>query len=575
VSVLQRLHTASGRPEVFLSTSDNSVVIVNTQSLDIMDVNCRSRIHSPIVRMSFAPNGRFLACFTTNSMLTVISTNFETKVLDFDTAEGSTKPPNQMEWCGEDSVVLHWKNLGVLMVGPYGDWLRFPYGDDIAIDSRVFLVGEMDSCRIVTHSGRCDILQRVPPEAAQLLRIGSIEPGAMLLDASDAFEAGSPNADEAARAITRTGLLMEAVDICIDAACKEFDIRTQKRLMRAASYGMHFTYKDGLEVHALLGGSTIMKSSSGLDEEADEGEGKEGEHKTDGEQQQTLAESLTERPSETAKKFVHSARKIRVMNALRAANVGFPLSSAQYDEITPTGVIARLVGMGRPALATELSAYLDLDANVQAFARASRAAAFVASDTKNFDTQTADIAIKMLQQDLGSHSIDAALNRGAYATVALAAFRAGRPGVASLILRLETSPTDKVPALIAIGSYADAAAVAASARDTDLIFQSLMDFERACYTSAQDEAKARMKFISTVVQKFPREAYDLLKLYYSILHDVKPINHLLFVGQNFSDAGAHMANQALKMGRSDQEFLVTLRVSSFKFLTSVFLILTN
>lgn len=78
------------------------MVIVNTATLSMMDVDCRERISSPIVAMEFAPNGRFLACFTQSSILTVISTSFETKVLDFDTSEGSSAPPLEMKWCGED-----------------------------------------------------------------------------------------------------------------------------------------------------------------------------------------------------------------------------------------------------------------------------------------------------------------------------------------------------------------------------------------------------------------------------------------------------------------------------------------
>ena len=85
-----------------MSTSDNSVVVVNTATAEIKDLDCRQRIASPIVEMCFAPNGRFLACFTENNMLTVISATFETKVLDFDTSEGSSQPPLEMKWCGED-----------------------------------------------------------------------------------------------------------------------------------------------------------------------------------------------------------------------------------------------------------------------------------------------------------------------------------------------------------------------------------------------------------------------------------------------------------------------------------------
>jgi hypothetical protein len=69
-----------------------------------------------------------------------------------------------------------------------------------------------------------------------LLRIGSIEPSAMLLDATDAFESGSAASDEAAR-FTKTGMLHEAIESCAEAAAKEFDIATQKRLLRAVCSG--------------------------------------------------------------------------------------------------------------------------------------------------------------------------------------------------------------------------------------------------------------------------------------------------------------------------------------------------
>ncbi len=106
ISVLPRTRTACRHPEVFLATSDNSVVVVNTSTAEIKDLDCRARISAPIVEMSFAPNGRFLACFTESSMLTVISATFETKVLDFDTSEGSSQPPLEMKWCGEDRYVV-------------------------------------------------------------------------------------------------------------------------------------------------------------------------------------------------------------------------------------------------------------------------------------------------------------------------------------------------------------------------------------------------------------------------------------------------------------------------------------
>ena len=115
LAVLPRHRTKSRHPEVFVSTTHPkpSVWILETATCNVIDVECS--LVAPILKMAFSPNGRFLACFTQDAMLTVISTSFETKVLDFDTSEGATTPPLSLEWCGEDSVVLHWKNMGILM----------------------------------------------------------------------------------------------------------------------------------------------------------------------------------------------------------------------------------------------------------------------------------------------------------------------------------------------------------------------------------------------------------------------------------------------------------------------------
>mmetsp|Transcript_9444 Transcript_9444/g.14151 ORF Transcript_9444/g.14151 Transcript_9444/m.14151 type:complete len:1132 (-) Transcript_9444:64-3459(-) len=524
IAVLPRVHTQSRHPDLFLGTSENSVIICDTStSGGIIDVSCQERITAPIIQMKFAPNGRFLACFTKNSIMTVISTNFETKVLDFDTSDGSSDLPHNMEWCGEDSVVLHWKNLGVLMVGPYGDWLRFPY-DGI---QNLQLCAEIDCCRVITdHS--VEILQRVPPATSAMLRIGSIEPSAMLLDASDAFQDGSPASDEAARAITKTGLLMEAIEVCIDAASKEFDIDMQKRLLRAASYGMHFGYKGGSKSGSIGGLADGMSDSNN-----------------------------GTRPSEMAMVFVETAKKIRVLNALRDPSVGVVLTRAQYDSIDATGVVARLISMKRPAMASSLCTYLQLDEAVRAYTRAARAAAFVATDMNNSDSETADAAIKILNTDIKTSS----MNRGGYATVALAASKAGRQGVANLLLTLESSISDKVLALTAIGMHSDAAAVAARARDDDLIFHVLVEFEKVCIAKSADASNAQMAYLGTVVKKFPPEARHLLSKYFVSMHDIKHVVNLQTKAQNYAVAGSIVAERALNLPR-EQDRLSSLQEAS-------------
>jgi hypothetical protein len=337
-----------------------------------------------------------------------------------------------------DSVVLHWKNLGILMVGPYGDWLRFPY----ETHGNLYLIPEVDCCRVFTDVS-VELLQRVPPATALLLRIGSIEPSAMLLDAADAFESGSTASDEAARAITKTGMLAEAIEGCTEAAAKEFDIVSQKRLLSAASFGMHFAFKDDpKENRSIMGGKLHMQGDDNGDD-------------------------ILILPSETTKKFVDAGRKLRILNAVRNPSVGLILTSAQFDVITATGVVARLIAIKKPALATSISKYLSLPKSVQLYARASKAAAFVATEKDRSDADTAQGAIQILHEKSpieSARDATSSFNRGGYATVAMAANKAGRPGVANLLLMLETSVADKVPALISTGSYADAIAVATAAR---------------------------------------------------------------------------------------------------------------
>jgi len=329
------------------------------------------------------------------------------------------------------------------MVGPYGDWLRFPYENQ----GNLYLIPEIDCCRVITDVS-VEILQRVPPATALLLRIGSIEPSAMLLDASDAFESGSTTSDEAARAITKTGMLTEAIEGCKDAAVKEFDILTQKRLLRAASFGMHFSFKDDSKENQMIMGGKM--------EDEDEG--------------------TSTMPSGTTRKFVATARKLRILNSIRNPEVGLVMTSAQYDAISSMGVVARLIAVKKPALANSISKYLGLPKSVQLYARASKAAAFVVASKERSDADTAQGAIQIIHEDSTtegssslSQSASSIMNRGAYAAVAMAANKVGRPGVANLLLMLETSVADKVPALISTGSYADAVAVATNARYVSII----------------------------------------------------------------------------------------------------------
>lgn len=61
-----------------LGTSDNSVLVVDENEVE--DQLLHDRISAPITKMAVAPNGRFLACYCKDGVLTVMSATFTTKV---------------------------------------------------------------------------------------------------------------------------------------------------------------------------------------------------------------------------------------------------------------------------------------------------------------------------------------------------------------------------------------------------------------------------------------------------------------------------------------------------------------
>ena len=409
-------------------------------------------------------------------------------------------------------------------MGPYGDWLRFPYPQTESL----YLLPEIDCCRVLTDSA-VEILQRVPPTTAAMLRIGSIEPSAMLLDAADRFASGTPFSDDTARSMRQSGQLESAITACIEAALREFDIVTQKRLLSAASYGMHYSYKSGADDEddrRVMGGPLDLPSPSTAE---------------------ATSSSPHLWPSETTREFVNAARKLRILNALRNPQVGFVLTASQLEALTPTGVVARLVAMKRPALATAISQYLRLPRAVQLYCRACQAAAAVqAAPPDASDAETAEKALQILHG--GTTANPRVSYRGGYATIAMAANKSGHPGVANLLLMMETSVADKVPALLATGAYPDAVAVACNAKDQDYIMAGLLALENSLVklaSSASEITKAKSNFMGALVAKYTPEAFHTWRQYVEGQGDLKAVTNLHLRAQNFADAGATLALRAL------------------------------
>ncbi|CAG0912360.1 unnamed protein product [Notodromas monacha] len=98
----------------------------------------------------------------------------------------------------------------------------------------VHLAVEMDCVRIYTPASH-EILQQVPKDTVKAFRIGSMSPGAILIEASKEFENHSHKADDYMRMIRDN--LDVAVEECLQVANYEWKIDMQKMLLCPHSIG--------------------------------------------------------------------------------------------------------------------------------------------------------------------------------------------------------------------------------------------------------------------------------------------------------------------------------------------------
>jgi hypothetical protein len=295
IELIPPLLSRSGMLEILLGTVDGSIIVVDETLAQ--DQLLQELLGSTVTKIAVAPNGRFLACYRQDGLMTVMTAQFTSKILDFDTK--SMTRPLQLEWCGEDAIALLWKKTGIVLVGPRGDWVNFPYEDSIQI------ISEQDCCRIVSSYG-CEIIQRVPPSTESIKKIGSTEPAALLFDAMEAFQEGDPKSDEIIRSILVNSQLEEAVVSCVHAAAAEFDVERQQNFLRAASYGKSFL--------------TSMDPSF----------------------------------------FVDTARKLRVLNNIRNPEIGIPLTMQELDKLGCEVLVGRLTIQNHHLLALSVCDLLKL-----------------------------------------------------------------------------------------------------------------------------------------------------------------------------------------------------------------------
>lgn len=111
--------TISRHVEVLISVESSILAVDNLESVD------QRLSRGPFTHVSPSPNGKSLALLTFSGTLWVVSTDFQRNLAEFDTGSiaGAEGQVRQVEWCGNDVILVTWDTLAVL-VGPFGDTLQ-------------------------------------------------------------------------------------------------------------------------------------------------------------------------------------------------------------------------------------------------------------------------------------------------------------------------------------------------------------------------------------------------------------------------------------------------------------------
>ncbi|KAI7164597.1 vacuolar protein sorting-associated protein 16 [Hortaea werneckii] len=287
-TVIPPEYTSSRSVEVLLALRKTVFVV------DAAECEDRGLEAGPFRHIQVSPNGKFVALYTDDGKVWVIGSDFQERYSEYNTR--SKTPPKDLQWCGDNAVVLAWEDE-VHLLGPNGA------ADNWEYNSFIHLLPDIDGIRVLSGEV-CEFIQKVSDPTFEVFRLGSTHPASVLLDAIDQLDKKSPKADDNVQMIRPH--LDEAVDVCVRAAGQEYSIHWQKQLLKAASFG-----KSVLDLY-------------------------------------------------NSDDFVDMTEALRVLNSVRFYEIGLPLSYEQYIRLTPERLVQRLVNRQEYLLALKISEYLRL-----------------------------------------------------------------------------------------------------------------------------------------------------------------------------------------------------------------------
>ncbi|CAX44688.1 unnamed protein product [Candida dubliniensis CD36] len=214
----------------------------------------------PFSSIAISPSGQLISLFNKQlKKIFVISNKFDQILLDYDTSNESSDP-YQVQWCGNDAIVLSFKDE-IKLIGPGQQSISFFYDieddDEFDLDNLMvkkdnkssdykkfddllftipILQTSIDGLRIITTT-KVQFLSRVPETCVQMYQVGSTAPSSILADCVDKFSANASKADSNISLLRADNTLLKAMEDCLQVALEEFSPDWQRRALKAVSFG--------------------------------------------------------------------------------------------------------------------------------------------------------------------------------------------------------------------------------------------------------------------------------------------------------------------------------------------------
>jgi hypothetical protein len=243
-----------------------------------------------------------------------------------------------------------------------------------------------------------------------VFRVGTTQPGAVLLDALDHYQSKSTHTVELLEVLMKEDQLTTAIEACLDAAKHAWDPKVQRQLLSAVQFGRTW-----------IGKNTKIRD-----------------------------------------KAMEVSHVLRVLNAMRQPDIAMPLSYGHLTKITYSGVIKLLLSGRHHLLAFQIARFLRMNDNYEE----------IVFDWAKLKIQNSrDIEVDRLVEAISDRLSEACQDDRRqidYSQLAVAAHASGQINIATQLLDYERDPGKQVPLLLDMDQPQLALAKAIESGEKDL-----------------------------------------------------------------------------------------------------------